>query len=156
MRTINRDIVSALIISKDNRLLMGMKDPTGGGVYSDCWHIPGGGIDDGENKIDALKREVFEEIGLDISGCQISLVDDFGSGETEKTLKDTGEKVVCKMEFNVYRVDLDKDSHDVAVIPGDDLVKLDWAGLGELDNYKLTPPSKSLFDRLGLITGLNK
>ena len=39
---------------------MGMKDPQKGGVYADCWHIPCGVIDDGENKITALKREILE------------------------------------------------------------------------------------------------
>jgi 8-oxo-dGTP pyrophosphatase MutT (NUDIX family) len=27
---------------------MGQKDPNKGGVYSDYWHIPGGGVDNGE------------------------------------------------------------------------------------------------------------
>ena len=34
MRTIHRTIVSALIFSKDGKLLMGMKDPKDGGVYA--------------------------------------------------------------------------------------------------------------------------
>lgn len=41
MREIERQIVSALIFSKDGKLFQGMKDPNKGGVYSDCWHIPG-------------------------------------------------------------------------------------------------------------------
>lgn len=43
LREITREIVSGLIFSADGKLLMGKKDPTKGGVYSDCWHIPGGG-----------------------------------------------------------------------------------------------------------------
>lgn len=64
MRKIKREIVSALLFSKDNKLLMGKKDPTKGGVYPDCWHLPGGGVDDGESLVDALKREVIEEVGM--------------------------------------------------------------------------------------------
>jgi ADP-ribose pyrophosphatase YjhB (NUDIX family) len=56
MRTIHRTIVSALIYSNDGKLLMGKKDPAKGGVYNDCWHIPGGGIEEGEGKIEALTR----------------------------------------------------------------------------------------------------
>lgn len=48
MRKINRIIVAALIFSKDGKLLMGTKDPRRGGVYSDCWHLPGGGVEEGE------------------------------------------------------------------------------------------------------------
>ena len=86
MRTIHRDIVSAVILSKDGKILMGMKDPSSGGVYADCWHIPGGGIDDGEDKLSALRREVLEETGIDIAAAATTLADDTGSGETEKTL----------------------------------------------------------------------
>jgi 8-oxo-dGTP pyrophosphatase MutT (NUDIX family) len=54
MRAIHRDIVSALIFAKDGKLLMGKKESDGGGVYADCWHIPGGGIDEGEDQIKAF------------------------------------------------------------------------------------------------------
>jgi len=60
MKTIRRIIVSALIFSKDNKILMGKKNLNGGGVYVDCWHLPGGGINENEDKIEALIRE---EIG---------------------------------------------------------------------------------------------
>jgi 8-oxo-dGTP pyrophosphatase MutT (NUDIX family) len=151
MKAIQRDIVSALIFSKNDKLLMGMKDPASGGVYADCWHIPGGGVDEGETQVQALRREMLEEVGIDITGCKVSLADDQGSGETEKVLKDTGETVLCKMKFYVYRVDIDKNTDEIKTQPSDDLVKLEWVGLGDLSGYKLTPPSVTLFKRLGYI-----
>jgi len=149
MKTIHRDIVSALIISKDDKLLMGMKDPAGGGVYANCWHIPGGGVNAGEEQTAALRRETLEEVGIDISGKAIHLVDDQGSGETEKTLKDTGETVRCHMTFYVYRIYIDKYAKDIPGKPGDDLARLSWVPLDQLHTYKLTPPSTALFARLG-------
>ena len=110
MRTISREIVSGLIFSKDGKLLMGMKDPKSGGVYLDCWHLPGGGVESDETKEDALRREILEETGIDISNSYIILADDQGSGQTEKTLKDTGETVLCYMKFNVYRIELDRNA----------------------------------------------
>jgi len=150
MRTIHRDIVSALIFSKDGKLLMGMKDPKSGGVYTDCWHIPGGGIDEDETQAQALRREILEEVGIDISNCKVTLADDQGSGETEKTLKDTGEKVLCKMKFYVYQVDVDTNADAIKIKPSDDLITLEWVEVAELSEYKLTPPSIVLFKRLGL------
>jgi 8-oxo-dGTP pyrophosphatase MutT (NUDIX family) len=150
MRTITRQIVSALIFSSDNKLLMGMKDPAKGGVYSDCWHIPGGGIDDNENQTTALIREIKEETGLDVSNAEIELIDDQGRGATEKILKDTGEKVWCEMVFNIYKVKLELASTELKLTPTDDLVTLQWFKLADLENVKLTPPSLELFQRINL------
>jgi len=152
MRTINREIVSALIFSKDGKLFQGMKAEGKGGVYSDCWHIPGGGVDEGEDKITALIREIKEETGIDISLYKIELVDNFGKGESEKNLKDTEEKVLCKMNFYVYKIAIDdKYASEIKVELNDDLVKYKWFDLIDLKNIKLTPPSVELFKRLGYI-----
>ncbi len=151
MRSIKREIVAALIFSKDNKLFQGMKDPEHGGVYLDCWHIPGGGLDEGEDKIAGLIREVFEETGIDISLEKIELVDDLGTGESEKTLKESGEKVLCHMIFNVYKIVLSKNSDEININLNDDLVKYRWTDLNDLKNLKLTPPSVELFTRLGYL-----
>lgn len=151
MRTIHREIVSALIFSKDGKLFQGMKDPAHGGVYSDCWHIPGGGIDEGEDRLAALVREVREETGIVIAPESVELVDDSGRGEAEKVLKETDEHVLCHMIFNVYKVTLDQNAEDVPVFLDDDLVKYQWVEIGELKNLKLTPPSVALFTRLGYL-----
>lgn len=149
MKTISRDIVSALIISQDQQLLMGMKDPSAGGVYSDCWHIPGGGIEAGEDKITALIREVSEEVGIDISNCKIELVDDHGSGISTK--EKNGEVLECHMKFYVYQVDLPENSANIEIALNDDLKTVEWVSIDKLSNYKLTPPSIKLFERLGWI-----
>jgi ADP-ribose pyrophosphatase YjhB (NUDIX family) len=59
LREIQRDIVSALIFAKDGKLFQGMKEPRKGGVYSDCWHIPGGGVEEDESKEEALKKRGY-------------------------------------------------------------------------------------------------
>ncbi len=151
MRTINRTIVSALLISQDNKLFMGKKDPKGGGVYSDCWHIPGGGIETGEDQIAALIREISEETGIDISHLPITLVSNDGTGESEKTLQETGETVLVKMQFNVYRVNLSEPAESIPVQLSDDLVEYHWFDSTKLDQVKLTPPSVELFKKLGYI-----
>ncbi|MHC1716332.1 MAG: NUDIX hydrolase [Candidatus Dojkabacteria bacterium] len=150
MREINREIVSALICSSDGKLLMGKKNPDKGGVYSDCWHIPGGGIDDGEAMRDALRREIYEEVGIKITSAK--LVDNLGKGVSEKVQKDAGEKVMCRMKFNVFKVQLDSISKKTLVTLNDDLVEFKWFKTDDLSNIKLTPPSIELFRRLKLIT----
>lgn len=150
MRTIHRDIVSALIFSRDKKLLMGMKDTKSGGVYADCWHIPGGGLDEGEEQLETLRREVLEEVGIDITSYKTTLVDDTGEGESIKTLKDTGETVNCRMKFFVYKIEInDKNAEEIDVKLSDDLIKVEWVDLKDLNKYKLTPPSIRLFKKLG-------
>ncbi len=57
MRQIERNIVSGMIFSKDGKLFQGLKDPRKGGVYSDCWHLPGGGVGPNETRENAIVRE---------------------------------------------------------------------------------------------------
>ncbi len=153
MRTIHRDIVGALIFSRDGKLLQAIKNPKVGGVYdADCWHIPGGGIEKGESRKAAVVREVKEETGIDITPYTIVFLGDMGEGESEKTLKDTGERVLCKMKFYDYKVVLrDKDADQIEVRLGDEFVKYRWSEIAELKSLKLTPPSTVLFKRLGYI-----
>ncbi len=152
MREIKRIIASALIFSQDGKLLMGKKDPAKGGVYSDCWHIPGGGIDEGETFEEALRREIREEVGLDISLYSPVLIPEKGTGVAEKILQDTGEKVLCRMEFNIFRVDIsDKLASEIELHLSDDLVEIQWFSPDELPNVKQIPGGKEFFQKIGLI-----
>lgn len=152
MQEISRRIVSAIIFSKDEKLFLGKKNPNKGGVYADCWHIPGGGVNDGETDLVALKREIKEETGIDVANCKIELVDDQGKGQSEKVLKETGEKVLCNMDFIVYKVLVyDKNSNEIKVSLDDDLEEYIWQDLKNLKSLKLTPPSVELFTKLGYI-----
>ncbi len=117
MRTIHRDIVGAFIFSKDGKLVVGRN--VNGGVYADKWVIPGGGIETGESETDALKREVMEEVGLDISDAEIEKVHNDLKGESEKTLKETGERVMVEMNFYSYKITLSKVAAEITLTDGD-------------------------------------
>jgi ADP-ribose pyrophosphatase len=57
--------VGALILNDKNEFLMVLRSETSR-VEPGTWMIPGGGVDFGEKLEDAVKREVKEEIGVDI------------------------------------------------------------------------------------------
>ena len=151
MRTIHRDIVGIVVVSKDRKILHGMQDQKTS-VHPDCWLIPGGGMDDGETKEDAMIRELKEETGLDISAYQLEFLGNSRSGTFEKTLRDTGEKVLCEMKFFDFSVIIPLQAGDIFVYPSDDLIECKWIGIDELQNFKLPPPSIELFRKLGYIT----
>ncbi len=149
MQQKNRTIVSAVLVSADKKILLGKVRE--GGVYPNCWHIPGGGIEEGEDKLTALVREIKEEVGLDIHTNRIKLLSDSDTGEAEKIDKHTGEKWLVKMQFNTYQVDLENDSSKIKVSLDDDLKEYQWVAMKDLSNYKHTPPSEKLFKSLGWI-----
>jgi 8-oxo-dGTP pyrophosphatase MutT (NUDIX family) len=147
MRTIHRDIVGIVIYSKDQKILLGKKDNKS--VYAGCWAIPGGGIEEGETKIQATIRETLEETGLDISRYKLFLLDDEMAGESEKILRDTGEKVIAKMKFSTYGVKIDdKLAKDIIVSSNEEFLEFMWADIANIKNLKLTPPLAAIFKKL--------
>ena len=149
MRSIERRIVSAFIVSSDGKVLLGKKDPEKGGVYLDAWHSPGGGVDVEETDEQALIREVLEETGIDISRMELVRVDDRGVGEATRKLP-SGEKILIRMQFNIYKVILNKSSTKVELIPRGDLVGLAWFPIESLEHLRLTPPAIELLAREGI------
>lgn len=149
---LHRTIVSALIISSDNLVLLGKKAPGRGGVYTDKWHIPGGGVEAGEELVEALQREIKEETGINTKEAKhVELADDLGHATAPKTLA-TGEVVPCEMDFYVYKVIFAQKAAEITMSAGDDFAELTWVPIKEIHEYPHTPPSISLFLRLGWLT----
>lgn len=148
MRTIHRDIVGGFIFSKDGKLLLGKNRR--GGVYEGSYVVPGGGVDDGETKLEALRREMLEETGLDIKDAEVSKLNEV-SGQHEKTLRETGERVLVDMDFYNYKIKIHNDSSDIKLRTEDDWAEPQWFTLIELSDLKLSPPTKHTLIEAGLI-----
>jgi 8-oxo-dGTP diphosphatase len=150
MRIITRNIVGAFIFSSDNKILLG-KSRTGG-VYKDCWIVPGGGIEKNESHIDAVKREVLEETGLDISTADIKRIEGHFTGESEKVLKDTNERVLVKMTFFDFLITFTLPAKDLVTRPEDDLVDVRWFSKEELQILQLSPPTRTILKLLEILS----
>lgn len=149
MRTIQRDIVGAFIFSKDDKFLIGKS--TKGGVYADQWIIPGGGIEESETKLTALKRELLEETGLVVDDEFIEQLDEVHSGESEKTLRETGERVHVQMRFYNFVIKLPETAANVSLKTDDDFVSPCWVARDELKTVDLSPPTITILKLLGYI-----
>lgn len=149
MQRIQRNCAVGLLESSDGKILMGKKNPHGGGVFPDSWHLPGGGIEPGESQQEALRREIKEEVGIDIAPYHPDFVDGAGYSEAEKTDRATGETVLVQMHFYVFRVRLPALADTIPVELNSDLVEVKWIDRDAVGSYPLTPPSVALFSRLG-------
>lgn len=55
--------VAAAIIVKDNHILATQRDS---GEFKDGWEFPGGKLEPGETSLEACKRELMEELGVEL------------------------------------------------------------------------------------------
>jgi 8-oxo-dGTP pyrophosphatase MutT (NUDIX family) len=147
MREIHRKIVGAVIKTSDNRILLGKQ--VKGGVWDDCWHIPGGGVEKDESLKDALIREVKEETLLDVTDWEIDLVNDTNSATAEKNIRGTEERVIVHMAFYDYLISTNKNSSEIDLVGnGDGFSDLKWVDIKDLRNIKLTSSEIALFKKL--------
>lgn len=151
METRDRIIVSAIIITKDGKILMGTRPEGSTSAFPGYWHIPGGGIEPGETFEQALLREVREEAGLDISNEPRELIPIQQSAIVEKIDKISQEKYLCNMHFNRFIVRIDKNADDIPVKPGSDIGMWKWLTPEEIRQVNQMPGGKEFFEKLGLI-----
>lgn len=60
-----KQVVNAIILDKKKEKVLLIKRI--GGIHSDKWAFPGGVVEKGETEEVALKREVREELGIEVS-----------------------------------------------------------------------------------------
>lgn len=112
----------AVIVNEDGRVLLTRRSIP---PFQDLWVMPGGKIDLGETIVSALKREVHEEVGLEIEiQGLIDVFEHLTPGEGN-----------CHFVILYYRCrpiycDLVTNEHEVA--------EAAWVSASELQNY-ITP-----------------
>ena len=67
------DAVAAILVTADGRYLLQLRDDIPGIWYPGHWGMFGGSVDAGEDEIEALRRELREEIELDLDARQAKL-----------------------------------------------------------------------------------
>lgn len=124
------------VLIEERSVLLVSKGPDSSGRCS--WAPPGGKVEEGERLVDALRREMFEEVGLDV-------VVDIPLGVIE-IVRDGVQFIVT--DFLVRR-----SSPDQLVIAGDDAAFARWFPLDRLCDIDLVMGVRQFFERLGLLGG---
>ncbi len=125
MKTIN--VVAAIIQDSDGRYFATQR---GYGEWKDWWEFPGGKVESGENSVDALKREIKEELAAEIS------VDD----------------KLCRVEYDYPKFHLSMDCYMcrlVSCVPT--LLEHEdsrWLKKEELNTVKWLPADKEIVELL--------
>jgi ADP-ribose pyrophosphatase YjhB (NUDIX family) len=133
-----RVIVSA-VIEKDGDLLFGRKKADVG-PYPNTWHLIGGGVNDGESLIEAVKREIKEEAGIEV--------------EIEKSLGFDEDYEPDKHGETTHYIFLVFQAKYVSgqIKPDDDIEKLEWIPKKNLSQIELNRPAIKLFKGMGYFT----
>ncbi|MCW5603718.1 MAG: Nudix family hydrolase [Burkholderiales bacterium] len=59
------EVVAGVITRPDGRFLLAQRPA--GKVYAGYWEFPGGKVERGESPVDAIRRELHEELGIDVT-----------------------------------------------------------------------------------------
>jgi 8-oxo-dGTP diphosphatase len=119
-----RQIVNGLLLS-DGHVLLARRSPARK-TYPDLWSFPGGHVEPGETLIEALHRELKEEIG--IVPAEIAPITAFEDPNTE---------LADPVAYHLYRIDL---WHGTPIIQDQEHTQLCWfafAAAAELPNLAL-------------------
>lgn len=132
-----RVIVSA-VIERNRDLLFGRKKANVG-PYPNTWHLIGGGVDDGESLIDAIKREIKEEAGIEVEiSRSLGFDEDYEPNKHGEITHYIFLVFLAKYVSGEIKAD-------------DDIVKLEWISKDKLSEIELNKPSIKLFKQMGYL-----
>lgn len=136
-----RKATMAVIVNSENKFLIGSSPRDGG------FKFPQGGLDEGETLFEGIKREVLEEIGLELLDSDV--IDNFD--EKVKYLYDKSNTVYKNyigQEQSVFKINF---RGDMVIVPQDDeFEELVWISIEEFDSFDFKHRKQAYFRALEL------
>lgn len=120
-------VVCGIIYKKDKILLTRRKK---GKSLEGFWEFPGGKVEKNENDSDALKRELKEELGLDVLQ-----IDYFSENKHDYNFK--------SINLVAYKCITNEDPKKLI-----DHDKYEWVSISEIINFNLAEADKPIFEHL--------
>ena len=119
--------VVAAIIKKEDKIFITRR---GYGEFIDMWEFPGGKIEEGESKEEALKREIKEELELDIENLEYLTTVDYDYPNFHLKM----DCFICEISGGKLSLNAHNDAK--------------WINFDELDNPKWVPADILVVDVL--------
>lgn len=135
-------VIAVAIIHNEQGEYLICKKPANRGVFAGQWALPGGGIEPGEHMEAALRREVREEVGLEVLDVTQLF---FKDGQYPKHYPD-GTIIDVYMIFLLFgclAANLD-------VHLGEEFEKYAWVRPEDLHRYELNEQTKASFIQMGI------
>lgn len=104
--------------------------------YLGYWSIPGGAVEAGEPIIEALRREVREETGLEVEIVRLAEV-------FERITPDADGRT----EYHYVLIDYLCRFESGTLVAGDDAAEVRWFARAELASLEITPGSLDVIER---------
>jgi nucleoside triphosphatase len=137
-----RLIVVGVIQNEASEFLL-CRMPPARGVFPGQWGLPGGGIEAGETAEAALRRELREEVGLEIEQVEPLF---FTDGSYTKRFPDGSQQHI----YMIFLLYLCRPT-PAAVRLNDEFESYAWVAAPTLNAYDLNPETIKTFTRMGLI-----
>lgn len=143
--TLHRTIVAGLVWNRRGQLLLCQMSPHRG-VFPGQWGIPGGGLESGESMEVALRRELREEIGVEIDDICPAF---FKDGLHQKVFADGSRRSVY-MIFLLFHCT----ARQEALRLDEEHVDYRWVNEGEIGGMDLNTETVDTLKRLGPWSGV--
>ncbi len=123
------------VIRKDNRVVLIRKAR---GAYTGKLDLPGGGIEYGEVPEETLKRELFEEAGIEKFSYKLNrVITHYEIWQVDKKLKEDLSHYAI-----IYDVNIESDNNIKVTPDGLDSLGAAWYDIDKLDEKDLSPLAK--------------
>jgi nucleoside triphosphatase len=138
----NWRIVVVGVIQNDKGEYLICRKPKNRGIFPGQWALPGGGIEAGEQMTEALRREISEEVGIEIFDIRPLF---FKDGQYSKLYLD-GSWVNMYVIFLIFTCRTG--SGEVRV--GEEFEAYAWVSSEALAGYDLNEETKGTFRQMGV------
>jgi nucleoside triphosphatase len=141
--TKRRLIVVPIIQRHEGRVLL-CKKPNDRGVFPGQWGLPGGGVEDGETIEDALRREVREELQLELDSIRPA----YFKGEEREKLYPDGHRETLYMVFLISVCTVG----DADPVLNDEFEAFAWVEVDEIASYDINETTHATLRQAGITT----